>query len=719
MNERLTRRALLGSAAIGVGAWGATEAVQDRSAVNGAVRMSPTIGQGELDQIAVVAAAERFPGVDPTGNADSSAGLQAAINATPDGGSLVVPAGRYAVSTALFPKLGRSITIVGYGAVLVQSSSKPVVSLTGTYSPALSVTALSTSTTTGYGPQTKLTLASAPGWTPGDVIKVVSDDVIPEGRPGPGDGAESRLGEFAVVQRVNGRTVYLNGLLREDYRANVRSCLTSSQSIRLVGLAFDVAATRIGLTNGPLIYLSKLRGPEIRDVKIRRAEGVALQLASCIAYVVSNMGVDYAADNSSNGQYGYGVLDNACAHGTVIGGVFRHVRHAYTDDTPRVQANSDPGGYGRTFDTLVSGVSAVMTTNTAFDTHHCSLAVTFAQCSATGGRSQGEGQYGFQLRGRDHRVVNCSVMSTEGGVQVMTEQSGGQSRGHLVTDLVVSNTAGPALRTSIRQPGHPDAGKRDVRTLDVHDIIAENTGPLLISANADVRISGALYAASAGSAGTNVHGIYAENSLVELNDSRLDFTSNSAGTPRVIASGEIPGSQPGTQETSLSEVVVKANSDVVARTWAPISGPLHLVRARGLRFTYPFAMMPGEGLAEGSQVQWTCDEVSEVDSDWLSSAVHLFGNSTLPATLDRLNRSPDPILYLRGSSTVVLVSPALPTGAWAGQRLTIHYTDSRTLTIRHGSAFRTSLSQKADRVLTPDETLHLLWTGSVWREVPP
>ncbi len=450
---------------------------------------------------------------------------------------LVIPAGSYLLNSAVSPKSGKSIKIVAYGAKLIQNSSQPIVSLIGSYGPTISVSSITTTSQTGLGPQAKLTLAVAPAWSAGDLIKVVSDDVIPEGRPGPGDGTESRLGEFAVVRSVNGKTVYLNGVVREQYTQNIRAAKISSQTISMEGGEYETSSSRMSIANSPLLNFGKLLSPRLVNVRITQAAGTAIKFASCFGYVAQNVQVDRAIDDSTAGQFGYGILDNSCAHGLVHGGVFRHVRHAYTDDTNRVQANTDLSGYGRTYGTTIANVSALMTTNDSFDTHHCSEGVAFIGCTATGGISQGQGQSGFKLRGINHRVLACSATNTDGGLQIMTETNGGETRGHYVSDFRARNTGEAAIEVNVRQTGHPRAGERAADTVEIRGVTSDLCDSLLVGYNASIALTDATYRAPGGVADANVRGVFVDNCSLDLRDTLFDYSSNVAGIPRIVSSG--------------------------------------------------------------------------------------------------------------------------------------------------------------------------------------
>ncbi|MCU7537146.1 glycoside hydrolase family 55 protein, partial [Prescottella equi] len=69
----------------------------------------------------VIAAPHAFPGLDPTGATDSSAAFQAAINATPDGARLIVPAGVYKLDSGV-AITDRTLTIESYGVTYTKAT---------------------------------------------------------------------------------------------------------------------------------------------------------------------------------------------------------------------------------------------------------------------------------------------------------------------------------------------------------------------------------------------------------------------------------------------------------------------------------------------------------------------------------------------------------------------------------------------------------------------
>ncbi|URM86118.1 minor tail protein [Gordonia phage BiggityBass] len=173
--------------------------------------------------VAVAATPEKFPGIDPTGTSDSTAGIQAAVAATPNGGTLIIPPGEYRVS-ATITNGGKSLLVSAYGARFTNYGTGSVFSLSGGYESTIAVSSLVEGTvqeTENSLPAVILTVANAPAWKKGDAVKLVSDDIIPGGRPETG-ASQRRLGQYFTVHESSGTTITLMGALDDPMATNLR-----------------------------------------------------------------------------------------------------------------------------------------------------------------------------------------------------------------------------------------------------------------------------------------------------------------------------------------------------------------------------------------------------------------------------------------------------------------------------------------------------------------
>lgn len=678
------------------------------------------------DAAGVIADPLSFPGVDPSGAADSTSGLQTALLATPDGGQLILPAGTYRIDGNLSVPNGRSLRIVGYGAVLVHAGAVPLLSASGQYGSAVALSNLRVEEIAfrsgASAPVSRFDTSGPPSWRAGDVLKVVSDDVIPEARAGSG-GSQSRLGEFAVVHAVDGTTTTLAAPLREEYATNIRAATTSEQTLTLEGMTFDTTDEGLENSRGVTVHLMRLREPIIRNVRVRRASSIAFQMSSCFGYSITNCLIDGVTENLPNGQLGYGILDNGSAYGRINGGLFRRVRHAYTDDSPRVPTNSAPASYGRTYGTQIVGAVATMTFNNAWDTHHASEAVQFIGCAAVGGVPQGDRGYaGFGLRGKNHRVVGCMSTDMESGVSVFSEGTSGQSYGHTVSDLLVRRATSAALLVNLHGDEHPQARTRSSEvSLRATDVVADDCRRLLYTVNGYVRLSGAEYTPPAGKSKIEYNGITNRNSFIDARGILLDYTRNTAGIPQPFLAVSTDGTwSPGRQETVLDGVRVRSTESVRSRISRPFIGGSHMVNARAVEFNETFTVLPGDR-HESSLIEWRCNsDPGQPPQDQNSAFFYLGTPELIEDPMTRVRQSPDPNVIVKVNPTSKsYTAKQFVSGYIRGQIVTFWIQDlvSGSWTISKDATPGVLLVGTTSRTLRRNDQLQVIWDGTVWREL--
>ncbi|USH45528.1 minor tail protein [Gordonia phage Phabuloso] len=396
--------------------------------------------------IAVVATPQRFSGIDPTGATDSTGGIQAAVAATPQGGTLVIPSGSYLLNSAVAVQ-NRSITLVVEGSI-TSVTSPFIFSATAETIYAVSTMTSSTITnplTTQFG--TQLVLSSGtPDWKRGDVVKVISDDIVPGARLGDGT-SEARLGQYMTVESVSGSTINLVGVIREPMTTNVRVTRMPRYAI---GLRGNGAFPQIG---GPIIF-RHLLAPQV-DARTAKSGGQGFLFQGCYAYSFWGQVSDCPDDGST---FGYGIMDNAGAYATIQITAAR-CRHAYTDDTPRIPVGStEVWRYGRSFGHKVRG-TAVATTNTGFDTHAAAEAIDFdvTAVDCTGG---------LGLRGRNHTGKAKIVRPAKSAWKFFSEENRGtESWGHDIEADVYDPAPGVPVGAAVINTGtgFANAGVREVR----------------------------------------------------------------------------------------------------------------------------------------------------------------------------------------------------------------------------------------------------------------
>jgi hypothetical protein len=658
-----------------------------------------------VDLIAVVATPERFPGLDPSGAADSAPALKAAIGACPDGGTLIVPAGTYRLASTLSNE-GKSITLLGNEATLVRAHpTAAAVLLTGAYDDPIQVTSITPVTVElggGQQPGVQLAMTSAPGWARGDVVKVYADDEIPEVRQDSGN--KSRVGDFMIVDRTSGNSAVLVGTPNGPFTSNIRAARLRDVPVRFEGFRVDTDPNGLSAGwGGTTIVVSALMRPAVRDIHVRVSTATAILMRGCYAYDVENVQIDRAVDNPSAGQFGYGILDNSSAYGVVRNLHARRVRHAYSDDTPRIATNSSVVLYGATYgtrivDSVCHGASAA-----AFDTHSCSELVTFDNCMAVDSRE------GFSLRGRKHVIKDCTAVRCTTGAQVITESSGADaSWGHIITGFLGDGLSGAGIRIIPRtSSSHSQYNRRETRGVLLQNITLRNSAMPFLQANNIVLDVHGLHATARAQVDDVANGAILSNSVVQAKDWTIDLQNVTSGSSlRGLQSRQ-------TGEVSVDGIELRWRDGDGGRIQGVVVGESSVtVTVKNARFPESLST-PSVGFARGSTIDWTTKTQA---SRLITRRQDEVSNSE---TVRLIYRAGDPQVILLCTVTDGRTVPALVASAVPGQILYVVNSgeSSATVTVRHGATYLTSLRGAANRRMTPNSMMSLVWTGTIWQQL--
>lgn len=711
-----SRRVMLGLG----GAAALTAALTPSSSVATAVDADAAVAR--VEELAVFISADNFEGIYPDGSQDSTAGLVAAINSVPAYGTAVIAPGTYAVTGPINSNRA-NIRLFGYGATLVQSAKSPVIAASGRWGTPYSITRLvvvdepSNDPSAGVGKSVKMTVQGTPAWRAGEIIKIVSDDPIPEART-PTDNTASRLGEYVVIKRTNGQTAYTVGLLREAFVTNIRGVSVPTDWIEIEGFTLRTAdaGLNIGGGFGPLITLTGMFRPRLSNLRCPQAGAAVLQFNGCFAYMVDGIDIGYAANNTQSIPYqlGYGVYDNSSSYGAIQNSTFRYLRHSYTDDTPRLPPGTNEfWNLGRTYSTTVTNCHSIGTSGTAFDTHHASEQSQFFRCSAVNG---GAGAAAFGLRGKRHTVSHCRAEGMEIGVSVFTEADrGGRSWGHRISEVRLINIAKTALHLNINPTGHPNANTRDPETNAFVDRVAIDNARWAIDAvNARVEVAGTTVRLGTGSTGETYAIIRNRNSAIAMTDSRIDLRANTNGAIQFCwgAALSIPGVY---NEVILRRLTVQQSQSAAERADRFFIGDSIQATMDNVVFDFPLRIMPGT-VSGNTSVIWRNEYSPPIARSDLSSAFHYFeGDVTTPLTTVWLSGDPHITVQLKPSTTGMTLA-AFGAGRTRAQRLTLFSTGSGSVVVNHGSASRTRNLTLAPVILGTDATASYFWDGSVWRQ---
>lgn len=436
-----------------------------------------TVAGGTLDdRMAVLATPERFSGLDPTGVANSSSALSAAMTATPSGGTLWIPPGTYLMNSTV-TVTNKSINVLAYGAKFVGNSLNAMFHFQGTYGTVYTATSAVSSQSTSYGHTTEQLyittvtgLNANPNWKFGDIIKIAADDLIPEF-----DGT-IRSGQFMmVIDSPTTTSVVLAGKLRLPFTTGIRLSKVPTAKVTWRGGLFrhsDAILTQTTMATTQFQY-KYLIGPLIEDVVFESSAGPAFTTIGCFMWRHNNNSVYQALDRPST-MFGYGINCGGSEQGLVTNYIAVRVRHAFTTNGTSVGVGGTIGDFGRAYGNTIKDSKAFYTTQTAWDNHGDSAETNFDGCEVYD-------CYGaFGLRGINHRVTNSLISGPNrwGGISIPGGQSSSlRSYGHVINNVTYRNVTCELITAS------STTSESNPSYVDNLYVYGRDTARLLISAN--------------------------------------------------------------------------------------------------------------------------------------------------------------------------------------------------------------------------------------------
>lgn len=668
---------------------------------------SGTVGRPDVDANADHGAVADAPG-------DQDAALQAALDATPDGGRLRIRPGQYKVGDVGLMHSGKSIYIDAPGVTLVQNANVDVLTLIGEHDALLSVSSLTPTVfdfQEGNGiPGVVMELSVAPSWSRGDVVKVVADDEIPGARP-TNTASKNRVGQFFIVHSVSGTTVTLSGELHDPFTTNIRVARVVKHTAKIDGLRIE--------SNDPANYTAagiKLVGlfaPEV-DVTFGLMPSADLWVQSCYRHSVKLV-ADGGNIAPAAGKYTYAAFDvgGECGQYDINAG---YVRHAYDDGATITPADSPSlWDYGRSAGHHVTGV-AHATLSTAWSTHTQSRDVTFFNCEAW------DSPIAFALRGRNHNILNGVTKGCKRGLSIFDEDRVGQdssSFGHYIDGLVLRETPyAVQIKANTEDATAPTYGQREATPTIIKNLYADGVGAgeaaEITVTNQTVILENVRLVGSV--AFPNSHAaIKLANADVTLRDVEIDWLKNTAGSSlrciETTSDSVVKGDD--TRWLITSDVASRASANVVSS-----AATLWDVFDFQQSFNTTFPGDTGAFGAAGSKFDYR-ESSTGVGTSYRSVSDSNLTNATYLAMLGMSKR---PVIYLRATGlTANRTLAKLPNGAFRGQQLII--TNANTaidfaLTIGHGtSSFTTSHIRGGSISLWGKQSIGYMWDGSTWQQI--
>lgn len=640
---------------------------------------------------------------------DQSAALQAAINATPDGGGLRIRPGRYLINTGL-TRFGKSIDISAFGVTFVQNADVNVLTITGAHETILPVSSV-TPVTFDFQESTaipglEILLGSSPAWKRGDVIKLVSDDEIPGTRP-TNDSDKNRTGQFFSVHSVVGTTVTVTGKLHDPFVTNVRVARVVKHTARINGLRIESSNPTSFTKYG--IKLMGLYAPEI-DVTFGLMPSACAVFVSCYLHSAKIV-ADGGNVAPSAGQFTYGAFDQGGESGQFEVKA-AYVRHAWDNGADTTLVNSSNlFQYGRSSGHAIRG-SAKGTLATAWSTHTQSMNCTFFDCVAE------DSQGAFALRGRFNTVRDGVAKSCNVGLQLFDEDRYAQDSagfGHYVDGLVLRDVPLVVLaELNFEDATAPLYGQRDANQRSIiRNLYATGVGGstwtyALKFVNQNVLLENIHLEAA--DALPNGHALFSTtNSQIELRNVTADYTRNTAGTTLRLG-----------QTTSDSDIKISGlrwlfNSGTESRITAifvPTSGTV--LDATGVELSQNLAFW-STSPAAGSRFDYV-ETASGRNNGWFPGIGSAIATTAYTAGL-AMSKRPHVTAWCDPSGADRIMAKLQP-GAFRGQRLIVfHSGAANTVTVKHGTSSYGALNVGAvDVSLKAGQSSSWAWNGTQWSQ---
>jgi len=646
-----------------------------------------------------------------------TATLNAAIVAVPAGSTIIIPPGTY-TNTGNIVNAGKSIHIVATGARILQGSNHTFALFTGAWDAMIAIYAITTADIVNDAGNTRvmsqLNLTDTVTWKRGDVVKVFANDYIPDARTPIAD-VGARQGEFATVYSVSGTTVTLTGLLRESYTLNPRV-----QRLQPITVEWE-GGTYYGSDESfsahwvlPVMRFSNLLKPVVRNFRIERSSSLGLDFRSCLSPLIDNYIIDYLANDTGDSlQLGYGVLDIACEGLTWTNSVIRNVRHAFTDDNNRIAADfGEATNYGRSYNARCINVQVFGSSSIGFSPHHGGSGHKFISCTVRQSASNG-----FGLRGINHEVIDCTAEDCNVSFSLFIE-GGGKTYGC----RVINGRSINPLFAHVSNTNSLDIGlnPENVYNVEVVGGLFEGGSLMSLVSGGHTRISGVPRWVAPATLPNESAPLVNNGGIMEIaDDIELDYRKNTAGEDLHIAiqQGVLP------RAFRANRITVR-NATLATRMTDPLdygsggSGNSMWTLPDVVFDVAPINYWIAQGNDPLSMVAWRT-----FDKAFSSASYDRSDSSIASAPAPFIDNTPLPVLLLNCSITTATsrILGLLPNGAFKGQLLVVTYTNTfgvATLTIDNDDVVsNVTTGTGADIVLTPGQSITLVWDGTTWRPI--
>lgn len=255
------------------------------------------------------------------------------------------------------------------------------------------------------GVKQKISINDTSNFKRGDIIKIYSDDLIPNVR------YNSKNGEFKVVYDVKDGYLLLSGLLRNSYTTNPGIVKLSDKTVNIKGITISAINNNMGESTLPAIQIVGGKYHNLNSIKVIDVSDTAIKMVGCYGY-----NADISSKYQANGEtynedilkIGYGLID-------IAGNSYRikfnsnNCRHPFDTNQATTLADTYAEAHGVSENGSIVDSHSMGGSYAGISIHEDSYNINFNNINIIDSV-----RYGAVLRGESSIIQNCFIDCHDG-----------------------------------------------------------------------------------------------------------------------------------------------------------------------------------------------------------------------------------------------------------------------------------------------------------------
>ena len=643
-------------------------------------------------------------GAKGDGVTNDTQSISDAISAMVGGETLLFPPGKYMLNNSI-NNHGKSMNVKAYGASFIKNGDFPHVFFYGTFEDTLFVTSIVETGVTD-GDQVldgvSINMSDTVNWRKGDVVKIISNDIIPESRDaGLNVTSNGRLGQFFTVYSVNGQTAKLIGKPVDNFTTGIRVAKINEVNVNWEGGTFDVTESHINAGYTSRCFdLNNLMNPLVANIVINRTTSMGLSYSGCYNAYADNVTVKSSINSLSNGGLGYAIC-NLSTQGLHITGLYAQtLRSGFTDGHGFIPENNPSFQlYGRPLNTRISN-SVAEGCNTGFGTHSSGVNTVISNSIV---KNCG---IGIGFRGRDNSANNITIVDSRlAAIRIFTEIAS-RTYNNTINNVTIINCVNAIEVFNNGNSSSPVEGVREARSNVISNVYAKGvTKYLLIAKNSTLWLNDVFCEFDHK---TSASGNLIENSVINGRDWNFNSgTSTVSGLSLIQLTNAAKPSFVKIDGITFTGDVINTFTKLLHGTNEHIAQLDNVVM--DARPTILF-----DSVGANSWIKWRV-----YDNHKSNSAVMTLNTSQIvdDVAISKVSSIKDPIIYIKVALSSPQTMGKMPAPNFIGQIMVIRNASGHNLTIKSGAIYGTNMSGATDAVVPAYSTIMLVAEFDNWTQI--